>query len=136
MLVLFAWMFSIGAWSNRQLAAAKRRSPILYGAGLTIPIIYLLLYIFLFIPQFADGGPDKPPLWMLPMHMLSLAGIFYGIWYTASQLKALLESHDANYMIFSNTFFLLFIFPIGIWLIQPGVNQLYSSLQASAANET
>ncbi len=70
-------------------------------------------------------------MWMFPLHMLSLVGIFYGIWYTAGQLKALLESKDANYMIFSNTFFMLFIVPIGVLLIQPGVNQLYHDSQQS-----
>ena len=59
-------------------------------------------------------------LLVLFMWMLSI-----GIWYTASQMKALLESKDADYMIFSNTFFMLFIFPLGVWLIQPDVNQLY-----------
>ena len=40
-------------------------------------------------------------------------------------------------MIFSSTFFLLFICPIGIWLIQPGVNELYSRLEqpGEKANE-
>lgn len=129
--VLFAWMLSIGLWSNQQLPANKQRSIQPFIAGLTFPIIYLLMYIFLYIPQLANGGPAKPPLWMLPMHMLSLVGYFYGIWFTASQLKSLLESHNENYMIFSNTFFLLFIFPIGIWLIQPGVNRLHFNLQQS-----
>ena len=32
-------------------------------------------------------------------------------------------------MIFSNTFFMLFVFPLGVWLIQPGVNQLYYESQ-------
>ena len=65
------------------------------------------------------------------MHMFSMLGIFYGIWYTARQLKSLLENEDADFMIFSSTFFLLFIFPIGIWLIQPEVNQLYYKLEQS-----
>ncbi len=135
MLVLFSWMLSIGTWANRQLPATKQRGISLYVAGFALPIIYLLMYIFLFIPQLDNGGPAKPALWMLPMHMLSLAGIFYGIWFTASQLKSLLESQNSNYMIFSNTFFMLFIFPIGIWLIQPGVNQLYFNLQDSGASD-
>ncbi len=66
------------------------------------------------------------------MHMLSLAGISYGLWYTARQLKSLQENEDAAFLIFSSTFFLLFIFPLGIWLIQPGVNLLYHKLAQSS----
>ena len=62
------------------------------------------------------------------MHMLSMAGIFYALWFTARKFKSLLENEDADFMIFSSTFFLLFIFPIGIWIIQPNVNQLYHRL--------
>lgn len=126
MLVLFLWMFSIGAWCNRQLPESQRHSPLPFAAGLVIPVVYLLLYIFLHVPLLEDGAPSQPPRWMLPLHMLSLLGIFYGLWYTARQLKSLQENEDADFMIFSSTFFMLFIFPIGLWLIQPSVNQLYS----------
>lgn len=131
LLVLFAWMFSIGTWSNRHLPESRRRSTLLFGVSLALPIIYVLMYIILYIPMLESGGPSRPPLWLLPMHMFSMLGIFYGIWYTARQLKSLLENEDADFMIFSSTFFLLFIFPIGIWLIQPEVNQLYYKLEQS-----
>ncbi|MBT8433171.1 MAG: hypothetical protein KJN95_00830 [Gammaproteobacteria bacterium] len=131
LLVLFAWMFSIGTWSNRHLPESRRRSIFLFGISLALPIIYVLMYIILYIPLLQNGGPSRPPLWLLPMHMFSMLGIFYGIWYTARQLKSLLENEDADFMIFSSTFFLLFIFPIGIWLIQPEVNQLYNKLEQS-----
>ncbi len=135
LLVLFAWMFSIGAWSNRRLPESRRRSLLPFTVGLTIPVIYILMYITLYIPLLKNGAPPRPPLWMLPMHMFSLVGIFYGIWYTARQFKSLQESEDADFMIFSSTFFLLFIFPLGLWLIQPGVNQLYYKLEQSDLDE-
>ncbi|MDH3536413.1 MAG: hypothetical protein OER87_11760 [Gammaproteobacteria bacterium] len=137
MLVLFLWMYSVGAWCNRQLPESRRRSPLPFVAGLVVPIVYLLMYIFLHVPLLEDGPPAKPPLWMLPMHMLSLLGIFFGLWYAARQPKSLQQYEDADFMIFSSTFFLLFICPIGIWLIQPGVNELYSRLEqpGEKANE-
>ncbi len=129
MIVLFTWMFSIGAWSNAQLPPERRRGLLLYGAGLALPIVYLLMYIILVLPVLeSTTPPDQPPLWMLPMHMLSMAGVFYGLWFTAKQFKSLQESEDADFLIFSSMFFLLFIFPFGIWIIQPSVNQLYARL--------
>ncbi len=134
LLVLFAWMFSVGSWSNRHLAESRRRNVVPFAIGLALPIVYVLMYIFLYIPQLDDGAPSRPPLWLLPMHMLSMVGIFYGIWYTARQFKSLQENEDGGFMIFSSTFFLLFIFPIGLWLIQPAVNQLYNKLDQSSLN--
>lgn len=131
LLVLFLWMYSIGSWSNQHLPEVQRRSPVLFATSLAIPLIYLLMYIFVYLPQLVDGPPVQPPIWLLPMHMLSMAGIFYGFWYTARQLKSLQENEEADFLIFSSTFFLLFIFPLGVWLIQPSVNQLYHKLEQS-----
>jgi len=44
---------------------------------------------------------------------------------------ALQRGHDADFLIFSSTFFLMWLFPLGIWIIQPGVNQLFDKLDNS-----
>ncbi len=130
LLVLFAWMFSIGYWCNRHLPETRRRHPLPFAIGLVLPIVYVLMYIFLYLPVLEQGGaPEKPPLWLLPMHMLSMVGVFYGLWYSARALKSLQENEDADFLIFSSTFFLFFIFPLGVWLIQPEVNRLYHQLE-------
>ncbi|MDJ0828150.1 MAG: hypothetical protein QNJ16_21960 [Rhodobacter sp.] len=133
MIVLFAWMFSIGAWSNAQLPPERRRGLLLFGAGLVLPIVYLLMFIILVMPVLeSPTPPDQQPLWILPMHMLSMAGVFYGIWFTAKQFKSLQENEDADFLIFSSMFFLLFIFPFGVWILQPSVNELYAKLDPAS----
>ncbi len=62
LLVLFAWMFSIGSWSNRRLPESMRRNLVPFAVGFTLPIVYILMYIFLYIPQLDNGTPTKPPL--------------------------------------------------------------------------
>lgn len=132
MIVLFGWMFSVGAWSNSKLPESRQSSVVGYAVALVLPIVYLLMYILFYLPGLeAHGPPTVPPLWLLPMHMLSMVGAFYGFWYTARQLKSLLVNEDADFMIFSSTFLFLFIFPLGIWIIQPSVNQLYYRLTPS-----
>ena len=131
MIVLFGWMLSVGTWCNAHLPEKRQSSVVPFIVALIIPLVYLLLYILLYLPQLqADGPPDKPPLWLLPMHMLSMLAIFYAFWFTSSKFKSLLENEDADFMIFSSTFFMLFIFPLGIWIIQPNVNQLYHRLSS------
>lgn len=132
MIVLFGWMFSIGTWSNSKLPEERKSSIVGYAAALAVPIVYILMYIAFVVPQISTGTPpSRPPAWMMPMHMLSMAGIFYGIWFTARKFKSLLENQDADFLIFSSTFFLLFIFPLGVWIIQPSVNSLYHKLTPS-----
>ena len=129
MIVLFGWMFSVGVWSNSKLPEERRSNIVVFAAALILPTVYMLLYILIILPKINAGTPPSQlPVWMMPMHMLSLAGIFYGIWFTARKFKSLLENEDADFLIFSSTFFLLFVFPLGIWIIQPNVNALYSRL--------
>ncbi len=61
-----------------------------------------------------------------------MAGVFYGIWFTAKQFKSLQENEDADFLIFSSMFFLLFIFPFGVWILQPSVNELYAKLDPAS----
>ena len=135
MIVLFVWMFSVGTWCNSRLPPERRSGVVLFTVALLIPLVYLLMYILLYLPQLADGPPEKPPLWLLPMHMLSMLSVFYAFWYTARKFKSLAENEDADFLIFSSTFFLLFIFPLGVWIIQPSVNELYHRLTSSGDAE-
>ena len=135
-LVLFTWMASLGLWCNSRLPPERRNNIVPFLVALVVPLLYLLMYILLYLPQLAASGPpDKPPLWLLPMHMLSMVCIFYVLWYTASRFKSLLENEDADFLIFSSTFFLLFIFPLGVWVIQPSVNQLYHRITTAEQGE-
>lgn len=133
MIVLFLWMLSVGVWCNARLPEKRQSNLAPFIVALTIPLAYVLMYILLYLPQLqASGPPEQPPLWLLPMHMLSMLCVFYAFWFTSSKFKSLLENEDADFMIFSSTFFLLFIFPLGVWIIQPSVNQLYHRLSISA----
>ena len=133
MIVLFAWLFSIGKWANTQLPDHLKKSVILYGLGLATPILYLILVIILYFPVLESSTPPPPPTWMMPMHFLSMIGIFYGIWFSARQYMALQKGHEVDFMIFSSTFLFMWIFPLGIWMIQPGVNELFDKLENSEA---
>jgi len=68
---------------------------------------------------------------MLPMHILSMIGIFYSIWFSARQYFALQREREVDTTRFSNIFFLMWVFPLGIWIIQPGVNRLFDKLDNS-----
>ena len=136
LIVLFAWMGSVGIWCNARLPQARRSNVAVFAASMIVPLVYALLYIFVYLPQLQAGGPpEKPPLWLLPMHMISMVSIFYVFWFTASKYKSLLENEDADFLIFSSTFFLMFIFPLGVWIIQPSVNELFHRL-TTAESET
>ena len=131
LIVVFAWLYSIGKWANQHLPQDQQKNLVLFTLGFVVPIIYTLLLILIYLPTLNPDSRPQPPSWMFPLHMLSLAGIFYGIWFSARQYMALQRGHDTDFLIFSSTFFLMWMFPLGIWIIQPGVNQLFNKLDNS-----
>ncbi len=131
MIVVFGWLYSLGSWSNAQLPDNLKKTVLPYALGLATPIIYLMLVIILYFPLLESGTPPPPPSWMMPMHFLSMLGVFYGIWFSARQYMALQRGHEVDFMIFSSTFLMMWIFPLGIWIIQPSVNELFDKLENS-----
>lgn len=131
MIVVFGWLYSLGSWSNAQLPDNLKKAVLPYALGLATPIIYLMLVIILYFPLLESGTPPPPPSWMMPMHFLSMLGVFYGIWFSARQYMALQRGHEVDFMIFSSTFLMMWIFPLGIWIIQPSVNELFDKLENS-----
>ena len=56
MLVLFGRMVSISMWSNRHPSETDRRNPWPCSVAALLPVVYVLLYLSLIIPQ--PGGAD------------------------------------------------------------------------------
>jgi len=128
LIVVFSWLFSIGKWANQHLPQDSQKNLVLFTLSFIVPIVYIVLLILVYFPTLNPGSMPQPPSWMLPLHMFSLAGVFYGIWFSAGQYMALLKVEKVNFLIFSSAFFLMFIFPLGIWIIQPSVNKLFYKL--------
>ena len=131
LVVVFSWLFSIGKWANQHLPESQQKNLTLFTLSFIIPIVYLVLLILVYFPTLNPDSIPQPPNWMFPLHMLSLAGIFYGVWFCAGQYMALLKDQNVNFLIFSSAFFLMFIFPLGLWIIQPSVNRLFYKLDNS-----
>ncbi len=130
-IVVFGWLYSIGKWANQHLPKDQQKNLVLFTLGFAIPLVYILLLILVYFPTLSPESRPQPPGWMLPMHILSMIGIFYSIWFSARQYIALQREREVDTTRFSNIFFLMWIFPLGIWIIQPGVNRLYDRLDNS-----
>jgi hypothetical protein len=64
------------------------------------------------------------PTWIFPLHLTSMVGMFYGLWFTAKQFTTYQHGRDVSFLEYSGPFFLFWFSPIGVWFLQPKVNQL------------
>ena len=71
-----------------------------------------------------DVNPVTSMLAILPVHLLAMGCTLYSLYFCARALKSAERQRRARFGDFAGTFFLFWIFPIGIWILQPKINRL------------
>lgn len=122
LLGLIGWLMAIGCESNKRTAPELRASskPMLFGLG------YAAAYSVFFSVYFnsSPSGSEPPNMVILPFHVLAMACIFYSLGYTSKRLVTFQRGKKVGFFEYIGPFFLIWFFPIGIWFIQPKVNEM------------
>jgi len=130
MAVLVGWLYSVGIASNNYAPEELRKNPVMYKFGFLFAVIYMFAAQFLIFGAFEAGGPPKPPVWFFPAHLLSMFFMFYGLWFTAKQFVTCDRKEKVKFLQYSGPFFLFWFSPIGVWFLQPKINELFASKNA------
>jgi len=117
-LLFFGWLWAIASACSRGLPSELFSSP----RPMQIGLVYALFYMALFGIVFDSSS--EPPAYIFPMHLLAVIAIFYSLGFTAKQLTKLDQGKEVSFFSYSGPFFLLWFFPLGVWVIQPKVNEL------------
>lgn len=131
--VFFTWLWTIGTRLHSKLPESRRSNLKLFKFLLLVPTIYIL-GISIYISMRAMGliVSDNPPLLIMndiikevfPLHILSMFCLFYVLWNNAKTIKSIELQRPVSFGEFTNEFFLLWFFPIGIWIMQPRINKM------------
>lgn len=90
-----------------------------------IPMVYFVLYMTLFFPSIMNFDVE-PTLFLIimPLHFFAMFCMLYCLYFAAKtirtvELKRIVHSSD-----YIGEFFLIWLFPIGVWFIQPRINKI------------
>jgi hypothetical protein len=121
MALYLSWLWALGrlAWalapSHGRPAMSRFRFSLIY------PIAYLPVFYFLFTKA---AEPSGIAVVIIPLHLLAMSCMFYNLYFVAKSL-ALAEGRRADsFYDYAGAFFLLWFYPIGIWILQPRFNAL------------
>ncbi|WP_345220868.1 hypothetical protein [Hymenobacter koreensis] len=144
-LMLFAFpiamlLFTLGTFGWIWAIATQLHSLAPSSAGLnlgrfkllfSVPLLYAVLLVFgvayiFYRGNIGEAGLPKTAIIsaMVLMHLLSMAGVFYGLRFAAKTYKSVelqREAHLSDYLV---EFFLLWFSIVGVWLLQPRLNAL------------
>jgi glucan phosphoethanolaminetransferase (alkaline phosphatase superfamily) len=108
-----------------------------FKASLLLPLAYLLVLGLLLGLKVATGWTAAPDgagaaaaALLIPVHLLSMAGIFYALRGAAKVLKSVELGREAHLSEYLAELFLLWFSLVGVWVLQPRLNALVRRARA------
>lgn len=100
-----------------------------------IPLIYTLIFFSLFsvlINGLLCSNPPGPNDGLIgglftiifPLHLFSMFCIFYSLYFVAKTLRTVELQREVKFVDFAGEFFMIWFYPIGIWIVQPKINKM------------
>jgi len=151
MSVTTGWYWSVGTGLREKLPSGVTMKTTLFKAFLIFPLIYTTVFIFLmsmllkqvFEATAGNGSPDTIALSMmsffpiiLPFHFFSVFCFFYNMYFVAKTIKAVELQRSVTFSDFIGEFFLVWFYPIGVWILQPKINRLHENVGKYGATDS
>ncbi|TAI46948.1 hypothetical protein [Flagellimonas allohymeniacidonis] len=130
-LVFFGWIWSMAIGLQKKIPTDIPMKVKKFKIFFFVPFLYILFILI----SFTGSYPEFVLLYMqnlgfnlvliLPLHLLSMLGILYCLYFAAKTIKTVELQRKVNFGDFIGEFFLLWISFVGVWIIQPKVNRLH-----------
>jgi len=126
MLCLLGWIWSMGSYLT-SIAPRSLQLPMgLFRLAVIYPSAYLVaLFVTLCLVP-------AVPAAIAPFHLLATVCMFYDLYFVSKTLVMAETGRPASFYGFSGPFFLLWFVPIGVWVIQPRINRLFTKRRSDA----
>ena len=134
MSILFGWFWSIAIGLQSKIPATVKMKVNKFKVFFFIPIVYIfsvLVFMTLFgLSDFELNSDFNSVLpvgllaIMLPLHFLSMFGIFYSLYFVAKTYKTAELQREVSFSDFAGEFFMIWFYFVGIWIIQPKINEM------------
>ena len=130
--ILFGWFYAVGVNLNKKLSNVVKMNLIKFKWIFFILITYMLLfYVFVYFVFFKSVSNGIEPNFgifaaIIPLYLFPIFCFLYCICFIAKSLKAVELQRPVALSDYVWEFLLFLFFPIGVWLIQPRINKIFS----------
>lgn len=127
--VFFGWFYALGANLNKKLPDHVRMNLTRFKIFLFIPAAYIfLLSVLLLFKNILSSLQPNPAIFSLiiPMQLFCMFCMFYCLYFNAKSLKTVEMQRQVTFSDYAGEFFLIWLLPIGIWIIQPRINKIFN----------
>lgn len=130
--LFFGWFWSIAVGLNKLIPDDLKLNVGRFKIFLLIPAVYLVIFSFSFAGAFMGAYVQIDSITgfigiIFPLHLFSMFCIFYCMYFVAKTIKTAEVKKSVSFSDFAGEFFMIWFYPIGIWILQPRVNKLVNS---------
>lgn len=133
--VLFGWFWSVAIGLQKKIPSDIKMPLTRFKIFFFVPLVYLIIISLVMAFSFKGmmNGTSQPNpaliagamVFIVPLHLFSMFCIFHSLYFAAKVIKTAELQRNTSFSDFAGEFFLIWFFPIGIWMIQPKVNSIY-----------
>lgn len=132
--VFFGWFWSIVTGLHHFIPHELQLNQTRFKVFFFIPLVYIILITIFMTGMFSgltDGSIDanNEPEHLIfavffPIHIFSMFCIFHSLYFVAKTVKTAELQRSVTFSDFAGEFFLIWFYPIGIWIVQPKINTI------------
>lgn len=131
--LFLGWFYSLGTNLHKKLPETVNMNLKKFKIFLLIPTVYMLFISFYMSSLFSNVSTNiepNPAIFgiIFPLHLFSMFCIFYCLYFISKELKAVEWQKPVTFSDYAGEFFLIWFFPLGIWIIQPRINKLFENI--------
>lgn len=150
--IYFGWFWSVAIGLQSKVPENVSMKIKKFKAFFFIPLVYILIFTTIISMSFGNmqnTSPEIAPSFLssfmaiiLPLHLFSMFCIFYSLYFVAKTIKTVELQREVKFGDFAGEFFMIWFYPIGIWIVQPKINELIEgkytikTAEATAATTT
>ena len=128
--LFFGWFYSLGTNFHKKLPNSVNMNLNRFKLFLIIPMIYIFILSIYQVGMISKISENEQPNMgifgiIIPIHLFSMFCIFYCLYFIAKEFKSVEWQKPVTFSDFAGEFFLLWFFPIGIWILQPRINKIF-----------
>ncbi len=124
--VYYSWIWSLGIGLQSKIPQQLSMNVSRFKAALIFPIIYLALlcvYIYFVFTSSMEFNLSHIAI-MIPFHLISMFCMIYSLYFVGKTIKTAELKEEIRFSDFIAEFLLLWVYPVGVWILQPRINRL------------
>ena len=129
----FSWFYALGTNLFKRLPVTAKMSLIRFKLFLFTAFVYIICFMLFMAAMFSNvlsGGQPGFAIFAIifPLHFFYMFCVCYCFYFNAKALKTIELQRPVTFNDYAGEFFLLWFFPVGVWIIQPRINKLFTMI--------